>query len=1042
MPTYYASDTKVSLLVSSLDKTTHQTVEYRQSAKQNENVAHSQTELEGGQKLQEVAIKGDAGRVRFLGEYDEVPFLLVRAGLDLFQAPIVTAHGVTKAAPDARSLQASPASNASQEEQKESGEAGTTVQKGSQSLVQKDGPVDQAPKPFSTVTPKAEGKKRMGSATTAPPTDPRTPLPHLLRQISTNSARASVIPEPQALPQALSVLVNLGVKSFLRSDDPQDIKIEIFLNGIFAGSSFIPAKRSPRRDPRAVTVILSGTRCHRVIEKPWILVPPGQNTDGSLRGRKRGKPTAEDHWGQISEALLNESDSRRHDQSGSRPPTAEYLEHLAKFTAPNDVKNLQKPGGLKLGVVDVIISLGSGERMGPIGARVTSPDKMVDSKSVIEEWRNTGTVLLRTPEPVTRMDKPRSSGPPTSLPQYDGEQNAEIQRYSAPPDPDELLSPHYAIPGPQGASGEIAPPTVNPFHGMPHLPDTTYGGMISQSSYDFQGMHSHFQTPTNAFSQINQQMSAASNMSNSESGIADHYPNSHGGSRSHVLLEGILEMQQNRFARQFEGFAPSRFANDGGYNIDPLIPGQMQQFHAQQPMPSPSMLGPAYSPPMVAPSTAGQANQYGVTQYDNVAMGIPPNPYSQSYGQDNPMQSGRPESSAHMLPMLAVGSMTPLKRSQSATGLNSSPTNSTFPRRPSKSKKIQKGSLAAAATSSPAQAQSSEPDIPLANRRLGMVPPSISAPASMPTPNVSSPAKDKNDRMAQPPRPIDRIVVQIGDQVAFERNLSKPVTSLSSSSPVQAKTRPPGSGDEAFQSLSQGLAGPKPNLGREVTVASSSATAALSTSPLTTDHNSFSSSAYNPEAPEPDPTPKKPRRRNTTRSSGTFNVEDIAKAFPSRERGVPPAPNRRSTGYAKVPRRLEEVLEEEFEIPGTSQDSVVSYAKPGPWMSIASTGRAGAEGDAATKPGVKTRSTGTSAGVEGNAATGSGAKRRRAESVMTDTTDDVKSVSGAVSAKDMPGVAKDVSGVRGVSVLRQVRGERPSEFKEDSVLLGVRFVVA
>ena len=105
-------------------------------------------------------------------------------------------------------------------------------------------------------------------------------------------------------------------------------------------------------------VRFTGRRIGRLIEKPWVLVPSGQNPDGSLRAYRRGKvayPGAEQRWSDVSDALMVEADEMGRDAWGERPVIGEYLESLAQLSMPREVEDMQKAGSLKFGILDAVV---------------------------------------------------------------------------------------------------------------------------------------------------------------------------------------------------------------------------------------------------------------------------------------------------------------------------------------------------------------------------------------------------------------------------------------------------------------------------------------------------------------------------------------------------------------------------------------------------------------------------------------------------------------------------------------------------------------
>ena len=126
-------------------------------------------------------------------------------------------------------------------------------------------------------------------------------------------------------------------------------------------------------------VRFSGRRIGRVIEKPWIIVPSGQNPNGSRRKYRKDEAAsagAQQRWKDISDALMTEADKNGRNENGERPITGEYLESLARLSMPEEVEDMQKAGGTKLGILDVVIIWGKGSREGREAIFIVEPTPM------------------------------------------------------------------------------------------------------------------------------------------------------------------------------------------------------------------------------------------------------------------------------------------------------------------------------------------------------------------------------------------------------------------------------------------------------------------------------------------------------------------------------------------------------------------------------------------------------------------------------------------------------------------------------------------
>ncbi|KAF2180397.1 hypothetical protein K469DRAFT_500586, partial [Zopfia rhizophila CBS 207.26] len=186
---------------------------------------------------------------------------------------------------------------------------------------------------------------------------------------SHSSLRSSQSHETEMTPQALSLHIILDNKTFLRNftDDlkPQHVKIDVLYNGMLVACTFIAPKDIASK-VKPLHQVFGGTRVDWLAERPWVLLPPGQNVDGTLRGLRRAIGVRE-RWEQICAALLKEAGERGFNKYGDRPPSADYLEQLAKMEMPEPVEHMQRPGGRRFGVIDVILTVGEGKKLtGPV----------------------------------------------------------------------------------------------------------------------------------------------------------------------------------------------------------------------------------------------------------------------------------------------------------------------------------------------------------------------------------------------------------------------------------------------------------------------------------------------------------------------------------------------------------------------------------------------------------------------------------------------------------------------------------------------------
>ena len=92
--------------------------------------------------------------------------------------------------------------------------------------------------------------------------------------------------------------------------------------------------------------VVSGKRGGMFVERPWIILCPGQNAKGELRVKNTSKRnTAEERWNQNNHALHGYAEDIENDTSGNPKPLANYLKSLANISLPPEIESLYKKGG-------------------------------------------------------------------------------------------------------------------------------------------------------------------------------------------------------------------------------------------------------------------------------------------------------------------------------------------------------------------------------------------------------------------------------------------------------------------------------------------------------------------------------------------------------------------------------------------------------------------------------------------------------------------------------------------------------------------------
>lgn len=205
--------------------------------------------------------------------------------------------------------------------------------------------------------------------------------------------------------KALALLIRFDhERSFSRTQKfvPRDLKVDCYYNGNLVVSTFLPSRL--RTELSGIRHSFSGRRIDQLIECPWVLVPPAQRANKQSPGKLHcfdfydAEAEAEMRWDQISQSISDEANRFQLDQRGRRPPSGMYLNSLAQVRMPPVVKDMQTPNGPKFGVVDVVISLGTGKKHLAGAFNLKKPTLLKDpTYSIPVEPRISQEQILRQP---------------------------------------------------------------------------------------------------------------------------------------------------------------------------------------------------------------------------------------------------------------------------------------------------------------------------------------------------------------------------------------------------------------------------------------------------------------------------------------------------------------------------------------------------------------------------------------------------------------------------------------------------------------------
>lgn len=343
MPAYLSTNVRMRLGATSLPDTTTRSIERNKGEAAARKSEVAQTKLKESDFLPEERLQFPGDVQNFgLNFLKNVPFMQVQVGADLFKAyPELEFQGGRAFV---RSARVPPKSEDDGKEDKEGELSGV-------------------------------GQRAYRHSTRAHP----APSP----SFSETASASRLQPSPwtdyseEMVPKALVLHVILSNETFLCSFEdgkPQRLMIDVFFNGALVSSILAQPKHT-----ESFHLVFAGTRVENMAERPWVVLPPGQNADGSSRGLKRAISVKE-RWQQICWALLEEVKERGVNEYGERSPSADYLQSLATMEMSEAVERLQKPGGRRFGVIDVVVTAGSGKKLNNGMSYLKKPMRLVDKR--------------------------------------------------------------------------------------------------------------------------------------------------------------------------------------------------------------------------------------------------------------------------------------------------------------------------------------------------------------------------------------------------------------------------------------------------------------------------------------------------------------------------------------------------------------------------------------------------------------------------------------------------------------------------------------
>ena len=394
MPSYLCGAVSIKLSAADLEDSTSRTLINQHGKEQVDHYQSIEDELKNSlqeRPLAEIPLFTDdshPSRLRFLGTHQDMPFLMVKAG---------------------RSLNASNNSSREPIEPTTFLPALAHKKSFSDSIMADDLSSDDRMSVLSTMDEDESPNRELetitcgveASATQCKSinlvyqshlTGHEKPLsqppksPQILALHSDRTTKQCVPSSQDLKPQALCLTVQLSKKSFLPNPYPHmkklralDVKIDIYYNGELCTSCYVAERLRSESTIAELTQRFGGRRVDRLLERPWIIVPSGQNADGTLREHRRGGgggTGALQRWKAVSHVLKGEAEKGGRNKWGDLSVLGDYLKSLSMLEMPKEVEDLQKGGGVRYGIIDVVLTAGHGKKDNPESGYLSEPARM------------------------------------------------------------------------------------------------------------------------------------------------------------------------------------------------------------------------------------------------------------------------------------------------------------------------------------------------------------------------------------------------------------------------------------------------------------------------------------------------------------------------------------------------------------------------------------------------------------------------------------------------------------------------------------------
>ncbi|PNS21605.1 Tuberous sclerosis 1 [Sphaceloma murrayae] len=153
------------------------------------------------------------------------------------------------------------------------------------------------------------------------------------------------------------------------------VKIEVFYNGDFAGSRFVPGGRKAEGTSQDAVQRFSGRRIERTSERPWTVMSTttSEGSDSCITDDAQ-----QQRWSAVAMALRIEAAHRGVNRWGEPSPVSQFLLDIADVPYPTFKHKTPESSTVPLGVIDVVVSLGSGKKHDTTAGYCDRPTRMED----------------------------------------------------------------------------------------------------------------------------------------------------------------------------------------------------------------------------------------------------------------------------------------------------------------------------------------------------------------------------------------------------------------------------------------------------------------------------------------------------------------------------------------------------------------------------------------------------------------------------------------------------------------------------------------